>query len=305
VGPTGVGKTALAVALAGEWPLEAVSVDSRQVYRGMDIGTGKPTPGERMRLPHHLVDVAEPDEPYDAARFAREATAAIADIHARGRRPLLVGGTGLYLRALLHGLSPLPPADLALRRRLRAEAAAEGPSALHARLAGLDPATAARLHPRDLVRVTRALEVVLLTGQPVSTLRGARCRLAPRPYRTLTIGLTMPRAALYVHLDARVDRMLAGGLLGEVEGLLAAGMAPELPAMQGIGYRHLVPVVTRGAPLDDAVRTMKRDTRGYAKRQWTWFGRDGAARWVVVDPEDPRPATLAVKKLIETAGIFG
>jgi tRNA dimethylallyltransferase len=300
-----VGKTALAVALAGEWPLEAVSVDSRQVYRGMDIGTGKPNPGERRRLPHHLVDVAEIDEPYDAARFAREATAAIADIHARGRWPVLVGGTGLYLRALLHGLSPLPPADLALRRRLQAEAATRGLTALHARLAGLDPATAARLHPRDLVRVTRALEVALLTGQPMSTLREARRWMAPGPYRTVTIGLTMPRTALYARLDARVDRMLVEGLLDEVEGLLAAGIAPEVPAMQGIGYRHLVPVVTRGAPLDDAVRSMKRDTRGYAKRQWTWFGRDEGTRWVVVDPEDPGPATAEVKKLIETAGIFG
>ena len=305
MGPTGVGKTAVAVALAREWPLEAVSVDSRQVYRRMDIGTGKPTPGERRLLPHHLIDVVEPDEPYDAARFAQDATAAIADIHARRRRAVLVGGTGLYLRALLHGLSPLPPADLALRRRLRAEAATEGPAALHTRLAGLDPTTAARLHPRDLVRITRALEVVLLTGQPLSTLRGARRRMAPSPYRALTIGLTMPRAALYARLDARVDRMVAGGLLGEVEGLLAAGRAPELPAMQGIGYRHLVPVVTRGAPLDEAVRTMKRDTRGYAKRQWTWFGRDEGARWVVVDPEDPGSATVEVKKLIEIAGIFG
>lgn len=305
MGPTGVGKTAVAVALAREWPLEAVSVDSRQVYRRMDIGTGKPTAGERQLLPHHLVDVVEPDEPYDAARFARDGASAVADVHGRGRWPVLVGGTGLYLRALLQGLSPLPPADLALRRRLRAEAATEGPATLHTRLAGLDPTTAARLHPRDLVRVTRALEVVLLTGQPVSTLRGARRRMTASPYRAFTICLTMPREALYARLDARVDRMLADGLLGEVEGLLAAGVAPELPAMQGIGYRHLVPVVTRGAPLDDAVRAMKRDTRGYAKRQWTWFGRDEGARWVMVDPDDPGSVTVEVKKLIEIAGIFG
>jgi tRNA dimethylallyltransferase len=305
VGPTGVGKTATAVALAGDWPLEAVSVDSRQVYRRMDIGTGKPTAAERARLPHHLLDVAEPDEPYDAARFARDAAAAIAGIHARGRRPVLVGGTGLYLRALLHGLSPLPPADLALRRRLRTEAAARGPAVLHTRLAELDPATAARLHPRDLIRVTRALEIVQLTGRPVSTLRGARRRVVTTPYRVITVGITMTREALYARLDTRVDRMLTEGLLDEVEGLLTAGFAPELPAMQGIGYRHMVPVLRHRAPLAEAVRAMKRDTRRYAKRQWTWFGREDVTRWVALDSEDPASAVAAVKKIVETAGIFG
>jgi tRNA dimethylallyltransferase len=305
VGPTGVGKTAVAVALAGEWPIEAVSVDSRQVYRRMDVGTGKPTAAERGRLRHHLVDVVEPDEPYDAARFAAEAAAAVADIHARGRRAVLVGGTGLYLRALLHGLSPVPPADLALRRRLRAEAAAEGREVLHKRLAELDPETAARLHPRDLVRVTRALEIVTLTGEPVSATWHRPPVRPPRPYRVLTIGLTMPRDALYARLDARVDRMLAEGLLAEVEALLRAGFGPELPAMQGIGYRHLAPVVTRRAPLGDAVSAMKRDTRRYAKRQWTWFARAQVARWVSAAPEDAGAAAAQVKRTIEDAGIFG
>jgi tRNA dimethylallyltransferase len=300
-----VGKTALALALAAEWPIEAVSVDSRQVYRRMDIGTGKPTAAERRRLPHHLLDVVEPDEVYDAARFAREAAAAIADIRARGRWPLIVGGTGLYLRALLHGLAPLPPADLALRRQLRAQAAAEGPASLHTRLADLDPPSAARLHPRDLVRVTRALEIALVTGEPASAiLREPRRRPAASPYRALTIGLTMGRDALYVRLDARVEGMLAAGLLAEVEGLLAAGFGVELPAMQGIGYRHLAPVIGRGARLADAVRAMKRDTRRYAKRQWTWFARGESPYWIAVDPENPESATAEVKKVVERTGIF-
>jgi tRNA dimethylallyltransferase len=298
-----VGKTALAVALAREWPIEVVGVDSRQVYRRMDIGTAKPAPAERRLVPHHLLDLVEPDEVYNAARFARDAAAAIAGIRARGHWPFLVGGTGLYLRALLQGLSPLPPADLALRRELRAQAAAEGRARLHQRLAELDPEAAARLHPRDQVRVMRALEIVLLTGQPASAVR-ARPRRPAGPYRALTVGLSMARPALYGQLDARVERMLAEGLVAEVEGLLAAGFDSRLPAMQGIGYRHLVPVVARGAPLAEAVGTMKRDTRRYAKRQLTWFGRGEGPYWITIGPEGIDPAIVAVKNLIEKAHIF-
>jgi tRNA dimethylallyltransferase len=305
VGPTGVGKTALAVALARDFPFEAVSVDSRQVYRRMDIGTGKPTAAERRALRHHLLDVVDPDQPYDAARFARDAAGAIADIRARGRQPILVGGTGLYLRALLDGLSPLPPADPVLRRQLRAEAAAGGPESLHRRLAGLDPATAARLHPRDLVRLIRALEIALLTAERPSALRGRRQRPPAAACPAVVIGLTMAREALYARLDARVDRMLAGGLLQEVETLLAAGYAPALPAMQGIGYRHLAPVLEGRVALPDALRAMKRDTRHYAKRQWTWFGRDERVRWVTGDPDDSPSVVASVKKSIEGAGVFG
>jgi tRNA dimethylallyltransferase len=292
------------VALAAEWPIEAVSVDSRQVYRRMDIGTGKPTAAERRALPHHLLDVVDPDQPYDAARFARQAAAAIADIRRRGRWPVLVGGTGLYLRALLRGLAPLPPADLALRRQLRAQAATEGPAALHKRLAELDPETAARLHPRDLVRVTRALEIALVTGAPASAVR-RRPHPTPPPYRPLLLGLTMARDALYPRLDARVDRMVAEGLVREVTDLLAAGYDGRLPSMQGIGYRHLAPVVTRAAPLADAVRAMKRDTRRYAKRQWTWFARGESPYWITVETDGLDRAIGEVKKMVEKARIFG
>jgi tRNA dimethylallyltransferase len=305
VGPTGVGKTAVAAALAREWPVEVVSMDSRQVYRRMDIGTGKPTLAERRAVRHHLVDVADPDERYDAARFAREARAAIADIRARGRWPVLVGGTGLYFRALVRGLSPLPPADPALRRRLRAEVAARGAPALHARLRDLDPAAAARIHPRDVVRVVRAIEVVSLTGDCLGTVHG-RAVPAPAPAGgVLAVGLTMARESLYRRLDRRADRMLADGLLEEVRGLLASGIAAELPSMQGIGYRHLVAVVRGAMAIDEATARMKRDTRRYAKRQWTWFARESIAEWVTMTGEDLGTAVAAIEKILERTKVLG
>jgi tRNA dimethylallyltransferase len=306
VGPTGVGKTRLAVALAAEWPIEVVSVDSRQVYRRMDVGTGKPTAAERRAVRHHLVDIVEPDEPYDAARFARDAAAAIEDIATRGHWPVLVGGTGLYYRALLRGLLPRPAADRGLRARLRAEAEAGGLPELHRRLADLDPGTAARVHPRDAVRVTRALEVVLQTGGPIGQSGPGSWSEPPAAarYRAVTVGLTMERPALYAVLDARVERMLQEGLVEEVRTLLDTGVAPELPAMQGIGYRHLVPVVRRGTALPGAVGAMKRDTRRYAKRQWTWFGREPGLVWVAVRPGAAVDAAPTIKRIVDRTRLF-
>lgn len=298
-----MGKTALALRLGERWPIEVVSVDSRQVYRRMDVGTGKPTLAERARVPHHLIDVVEPDERFDAARFAREARAAIADIRARGRWPVLVGGTGLYLRALVRGLAPLPPAEPRLREALREEAARRGPEALHARLRVLDPEAAARLHPRDVVRLVRAIEIVTVTGLSLAAAYRRVSAEEPRPFRWILLGLTMPRACLYARLDARVDRMLETGLLREVAGLLAAGFGPELPSMQGIGYRHLVPVVQGRVPLEAAVRAMKRDTRRYAKRQWTWFAREPLAGWVEMGA-DLTETAARVEKWVEEAGVF-
>jgi tRNA dimethylallyltransferase len=306
LGPTGVGKTRVAVALAEHWPIEVVSVDSRQVYRRMDIGTGKPTAAERRAVRHHLVDVVEPDAGYDAARFARDAATAIAATRNRERWPVLVGGTGLYYRALVRGLLPRPPADLVLRASLRAEAAVAGPETLHRRLLALDPDTATRLHPHDAVRVSRALEVVLLTGQPA--LRSGPGAWDESPlgtgYRVVAVGLTAPRPGLYAALDARVDRMLAEGLLDEVRALLEGGFAPTLPAMQGIGYRHLAPVARRADRLDTAVAAMKRDTRRYAKRQWTWFSREPGLVWIETDPGDVATALIAIKKIVERTRLF-
>jgi tRNA dimethylallyltransferase len=306
VGPTGVGKTRLAVALGQTWPIEVVSVDSRQVYRRMDIGTGKPTAAERAAVPHHLLDVVEPDDVYDVARFVVDAAAAIRTIAARGRWPVLVGGTGLYYRALVRGFHARPPADPALRARLRAEAEAEGLQSLHRRLATLAPAAAARIHPRDAVRITRALEVVLLAGRPpVPGEPGAWGEPLDRPFRVVTVGLTMARDALYAALDARVDRMLAQGLLEEVKALLEAGYGPDLPAMQGIGYRQLLPVVARGAGLTGAVAAMKRDTRRYAKRQWTWFAREPGVYWTEAGADAVARGLATIKKIIDRTGPFG
>jgi tRNA dimethylallyltransferase len=218
---------------------------------------------------------------------------------------VLVGGTGLYFRALVRGLSPLPAADPVLRGRLRQEAAARGPAALHARLQTLDPTEAARLHPQDVVRVIRAIEIVVLTGCPVSVARTRPRATRPAASRVLAVGLTMPREALYRRLDRRVDRMVANGLVHEVAGLLAAGYGLDLPSMQGIGYRHLAAVVAGTVSLDEAVRAMKRDTRRYAKRQWTWFAREEIAEWVTVDPDDVASAVESVKKILERTRCFG
>jgi tRNA dimethylallyltransferase len=305
LGPTGTGKTRVAVALAEHWPIEVVSVDSRQVYRRLDIGTAKPTADERRCVPHHLVDVVEPDERYDAARFARDAAAAIAAVRARGRWPVLVGGTGLYYRAFVRGLLPRPPADMDLRASLRAEARTAGPEALHRRLHHLDSDAAARLHPRDVLRVSRALEVILQSGAPARwTGPGAWGETSTAPaYRVVAIGLTAPRPALYAALDARVDRMVAAGLVDEVRALLAAGFSTALPAMQGIGYRHLSPVV-RGGRLEPAVTVMKRDTRRYAKRQWTWFAREPDLTWLEIAPGDVSGALVEIKKIVEQTRLF-
>ena len=306
LGPTGVGKTRLAVALGEHWPIEIVSVDSRQVYRRMDIGTAKPTAAERRSVRHHLIDVVEPDEGYDAARFAREAAAAVDAARSRGRWPVLVGGTGLYYRVLVRGLLPRPPADPVLRASLRAEVRTLGPEALHRRLSALDPDAAARLHPRDALRVSRALEVVVQTGRPSRRSGAGAWEETPAEpkYRVVAVGLTAPRPALYAALDARVDRMLAEGLMEEVRALLDAGFSPTLAAMHGIGYRHLVPVARGAERLETAAAAMKRDTRRYAKRQWTWFAREPGLSWIAREPGEVGAALSEIKKIVERARLF-
>jgi tRNA dimethylallyltransferase len=281
-GPTGVGKTAAAVALAARLPIEVVSADSRQVYRGMDIATAKPTREDRAAVAHHLIDVTDPDDRYHAARFAREARAAIDAIRARGRLPVVVGGTGLYVRALVRGLDPAPPADPEFRRELTETAAREGGAALHARLAREAPAMASRLHPHDLVRIVRTLEL-LRAGAPVG--EGQRRWRDPGAGgldTVLYVGLTLPRATLAVRLRARAAAMVAGGLVGEVRALLARGYDPSLPAMQGIGYREFTLVLRGELDVADALRRMQRDTVRYAKRQWTWFAREPGIQWLDV-----------------------
>ena len=280
-GPTGVGKTAAAVALGARVPLEVVSADSRQVYRFMDVATGKPTPAERRAVAHHVIDVVDPDDRYQAARFRRDAVSAIAAIHGRGRLPVVVGGTGLYIRALLRGLDPAPPADPELRRELATVAARDGRGALHARLAAVAPEAAHRLHPNDQVRVMRALEKVRGgTGTNAGTWSTGHAS----EYDFVYVGLTMAREALKVRLETRAAAMAKAGLVEEIEALLARGYDPGLSALQGIGYREFVRVVRGDLSVVRAVALMQRETVRYAKRQGTWFAREPGVEWIVVTP---------------------
>jgi tRNA dimethylallyltransferase len=285
-GPTAAGKTALAIELALRCGGEIVNADSMQVYRHLDIGTAKPTLAERARVPHHLLDVVRPDEPYDAGRYTCEARAAAADIHARGDVVFLVGGTGLYIRAFLEGLLADAPADPALRRELEQEAeraAGQGdPQRLHRRLAALDPETGSVIHPNDLRRVIRALELLERTGQPASALRAAH-RFADRPFRVLYLVLDPGVAALDARIDARAQAMIDGGLLRECRWLREHGYRPELRPLRSIGYRHVMPVVDGLDTLAGALEGMRRDTRRFARRQRTWFRGVPEAEWLHPD----------------------
>lgn len=281
VGPTGSGKSALALELAERLGAEIVNCDSRQVFRYLDIGTAKPTAAERVAVPHHLFDVVDPDEPFDCARYRTLARAAIAAIHARGKRVLLVGGTGLYLKVLRYGLTPAPPRDPARRARLVALEEAE-PGALHARLAVLDPAAAVRLHPRDRLRLIRALEVCEASGRPLSAWQAEHgFRAVELPCRV--IGLRVDRSLLYERLDARCRAMIDGGLIDEVRALWARGYGPGLAPLQSIGYREIGAHLLGRCDLAAALAAMQRATRRFAKRQLTWWRADRTVEWVDSD----------------------
>jgi len=291
VGATAVGKTAVALALAQRLGAEIVNADSLQVYRELDIGTAKPSRAERARAPHHLIDVADPPESYDAARYCREGRAVLDDLIRRGVAPLVVGGTGLYLKALLGGLFAEGEAAPEVRARVRQELAALGLPALYARLSHWDPATAARLHPRDTYRIVRALEVIASTGRPLSGFINGH-RFQDAPYEVLKIGLELPREDLYRRIELRVEVMLAAGWLDEIEGLLRR-YPPDLKPLQALGYRHLINYLTGVWSWDEALTLLTRDTRRYAKRQHTWFGSDPAIRWFHPDQVEEMAAALA------------
>ena len=272
MGPTASGKSALAQALAERMPAEIVSVDSAQVYRGMDVGTAKPDAEVRRRIAHHLIDIIEPTEAYSAARFRADALAAVAAVRTRGRVPLLVGGTMLYFKALLEGLSALPPADPAIRAALDARAAREGWPALHGELARVDPPTASRLEPTDAQRIQRALEVFAVTGTPLSRLQGTReagAGIGP----VVAIALLPPdRAQLHAAIAARFDAMLAGGLVDELRGLRARhALTPELPSMRCVGYRQAWAFLDGAIDAPAMRATGIAATRQLAKRQFTWL----------------------------------
>lgn len=277
VGPTAVGKTALSIALAVRLGAEIVSADSRYLYRGLDIGTAKPSPEERARVPHHLIDVTTPDRPWTLAQFQSAALAAIESIQARGKWPLLVGGTGQYVRAITEGWQ-VPPGEPSgeLRAELEAALARDGVGALAARLREVDPESAARVDLRNPRRVIRALEVALTTGE---SFVAQRRRAAPS-FPILTIGLTLPRPELYARIDARVDAMLQAGLVEEVRGLVAKGYGWDLPAMSALGYKQIGQYLRGECDLPEAVRRIKSATRQFVRRQANWFKpTDPNIRW--------------------------
>jgi tRNA dimethylallyltransferase len=287
LGPTGVGKTALSLDLCRAWRGEVISADSRQIYRGMDIGTAKATSAEQAAAPHHLLDIRAPDEVLTVAEYQQLAYATIDAIHARGNTPLLVGGTALYIRAVVEGLRiPAVPPDPALRAELEARLAQEGVAALFAQLQARDPATAAQIDARNPRRVLRALEIFLLTGHSKVALEGSD----PPPYRTLLIGLTRPRDVLYARIDQRVDAMLAGGLVAETQRLLAQGYDPRLPAMTSLGYRECIDFLAGRCDLAAAAERIKFETHRYVRHQTTWFRKLAGIHWF--DLETTAPAAI-------------
>lgn len=292
VGPTAVGKTALSVRLAEAVSGEIVSADSRQVYRGMDIGTAKASAEERQRVHHHLLDVVDPDETLGLAQFQMLAYGAIDDIVDRGKIPFLVGGTGQYVMAVVEGWKvPRVPPDPVLRRELYRQANEDGRNALHDRLRRLDPEAARRIDAQNVRRVVRALEVCLTTGQPISE---QQKREAP-PYRILMLGLTMRRDLLYQRIDERVQQMIGAGLEREVRGLVQSGYGFDLPSMSGVGYGQFAPYLEGRVALEDAVREIKRDTRRFVRHQANWFRRDDPRiQWVDATREEAYDAALEI-----------
>jgi tRNA dimethylallyltransferase len=286
-GATATGKTALALELAERFNGEIISADSRQVYRWLDVGTAKASDAERRRVAHHLLDIVDPDEEFTAADFARLGREAISRIHRRGRLPLLVGGTGLYLRTLTEGLVAAPAADPALRSFLHQQETLHGPGSLHRRLQEIDPALAGRLAPGDLVRIVRALEVHALSGRRLSDLQ-AEHAFSERPYRLLKIGIELPRDELYRRIDNRVLQMVGAGLPEEVLGLLQRGFLPDLKAMRTIGYQEWIAHLQGAGSADEAIALIQKHTRQYAKRQGTWFRHDPEIIWVDSSSESAR-----------------
>lgn len=277
-GPTASGKSALALEVAERAGGELVSADSQQVYRHFDIGTAKPSAEELARVPHHLVSVAEPHEQFSAARWAAEADAVIEDIVSRGKVPIVVGGTGLYLRFLLHGTVPAPPADKELRAALEAEAETHGRAALHERLRAIDPETAAKVQPTDLVRIVRALEIHALTGRTASDFRREHAFGEDR-YDHVLVALDPPRDALYRAIEQRTGAMFAAGLADEVRLLVERGYR-DSPPMASVGYVQALAYVEGRLSLADAIAEAAKQTRHYAKRQWTWFRRERDTRFL-------------------------
>ena len=302
VGPTAVGKTAVAIAVARSREGEIVSADSRQIYRGMDIGTAKPTPDERRLVPHHLIDIVDPSEVYDAVRFAADAERTIVNLIARGATPLVVGGTGFYVASLFRGLFEGPGRSPEVRTALSERAESQGVAALHQELERVDPVSAERIHANDLSRVIRALEVYATTGRPLSEWQEEPVRTPA--FSARYVGLTLPREQLYERIDHRVDAMITAGLLAEIEELVSSGaLSAEMPAASAVGYRELLPIVERGeGNLADAVELIKRNSRRYAKRQMTWFRSIENVEWFDLNGRTPDDAAAAIVAFLDQQG---
>jgi len=295
-GPTGIGKTSVAIKIAEAVNGEIISADSMQIYRHMDIGTAKPTPAELARVRHHMIDIVNPDEHFDAALFSEIAHNKVLKLDKRRIVPIVAGGTGLYIKALIHGLFGADPADPKIRIKLKEEADAHGADFLYKRLAKSDPVAAERIHPNDTYRIIRALELTEATGKTISKHHGEH-GFADNRYKVLKIGLQMEREALYDRINQRVDVMIGEGLADEVSGLLERGYSQDLKSMQSIGYRHMVDFIKGRVLLDETIRTLKRDTRRYAKRQMTWFNADPEIVWT--KPEDTEDILLRVKDFLQ------
>ena len=295
-GPTGIGKTTTAIRIASEIEGQIVSADSMQIYRYMNIGTAKPTPDEQRQVKHHMIDVVDPDISFDAAKYADMARKKIAELDSHGIVPHVVGGTGLYIKALLHGLYKAEPVDDTLRNRLKDEAATIGSEALHRRLSKVDPDTADKIHPNDTYRILRALETFESTGEPMSGIQ-QKHRFGDTPFEFINIGLSLPRETLYERIDRRVDAMIDAGLVDEVKNLLDMGYDADLKSMQAIGYRHMVAFIHGRQSWNETVRTLKRDTRRYAKRQLTWFRAGSGITWL--EPSQTDILISRIKEFLE------
>ncbi len=282
VGPTAAGKTAVALEIGRRLPVEIVSLDSMSVYRGMDVGTAKPTPEERKSVPHHLIDVAEPTEPFSVGRYIVEAQRVTAEIDSRGRRTLFVGGTPLYLKAMVSGLFDGPSADPELRAELERRADAEGLAVLHEELGKVDPAAGARIHPNDRKRIVRALEVFRKTGQPLSA-RQTQWSQLQSTQDVAIAGLAWDRAVLYRRIDLRVDRMFELGLVNEVRGLVEKYGRLGREASQALGYKEVLAYLSGSTDLAETIALVKRNTRRMAKRQLTWLRSFSEIRWFAMD----------------------
>ena len=297
LGPTAVGKSQLAIQLAKALGTEVLTADSRQVYRGMDIGMDKPAPEERQGVPHRLIDLVEPDQPFNVGEYRRRALSEIDRLYGERRMPLVVGGTGLYIRALVRGLCPGPLADWNLRQQLMEEAGRDGAEHLHRRLAAVDPDLAGRLHPHDQVKIIRALEVHQLSGRPLSDAHREH-GFAESTFVPLLIGLTRDRDALYRRIEERVESQLAKGLLEETRRLLARH-GRHLGSMKGLGYRQLAGYLAGEYSYEEAIRRLKRDTRHFAKRQMTWFRKEPGIEWLSVGKQEPvEQVTLRMLELV-------